>query len=36
MSVVLITLPGAPEISQEAIKKEKNLEDLIEKKITGS
>ncbi|XP_071550725.1 protein phosphatase 1B isoform X2 [Panulirus ornatus] len=34
MSLVLITLPGAPKVSQEAIKREKELEDLIEKKVT--
>lgn len=34
MSLVLIMLPGAPKISQDAIKKEKELEDLLEKKVT--
>lgn len=35
MSLVLITLPGAPKVSEEAKKKEQELEDLIEKKVTG-
>ncbi|XP_042240357.1 protein phosphatase 1B-like isoform X4 [Homarus americanus] len=34
MSLVLLTFPGAPKVSQEAIKKEKELEELIEKKVT--
>ncbi|XP_063840100.1 protein phosphatase 1B-like isoform X4 [Scylla paramamosain] len=34
MSLVLITLPGAPKVSEEAKKKEQELEDLIEKKVT--
>lgn len=33
MSIVLLTLPGAPKISEEAIKKEKEMEDIIEKKV---
>ena len=32
---MLITLPGATSVSEEAVKKEKELEDLIEKKVTG-
>lgn len=35
MSIVLLTLPGAPKISEEAIKKEKEMEDIIEKKVAG-
>lgn len=35
MSLVLITLPGAPKVSEEAMKREQELEDLIEKKVTG-
>lgn len=35
MSLVLITLPGAPKVSEEAVKREKELEDLIEKKVNG-
>lgn len=34
ISLVLITLPGATSVSDEAVKKEKELEDLIEKKVT--
>jgi len=34
MSIVLLTLPGCPKVSPEAQKKEKELEDLIEKKVT--
>ncbi|XP_042880762.1 protein phosphatase 1B-like isoform X1 [Penaeus japonicus] len=33
MSIVLLTLPGAPKVSEEAIKKEKEMEDIIEKKV---
>lgn len=36
MSLVLITLPGAPKVSEEALKKEQILEELIEKKVTGN
>lgn len=36
MSLVLITLPGAPTVSEEAVKREQLLEDLIEKKVTGN
>lgn len=35
MSIVLLTLPGAPKVSEEAIKKEKEMEDIIEKKVAG-
>lgn len=35
MSLVLITLPGAPKVSAEAVRREKELEDLIEAKVTG-
>ncbi|KAK4305279.1 hypothetical protein Pmani_022838 [Petrolisthes manimaculis] len=34
MSLVLISLPGAPKVSEEAKKKEQALEELIEKKVT--
>lgn len=36
MSLVLITLPGAPAVSEEAVKREQLLEELIEKKVTGN
>ena len=35
MSLVLITLPGAPKVSEEAVKREQELEDLMERKVTG-
>ena len=35
MSIVLLTLPGGPKVSEDAIKQEKELEDLIEKKVSG-
>ncbi|KAB7493939.1 Protein phosphatase 1B [Armadillidium nasatum] len=35
MSIVLIVFPGAPKVSEEAVKKEKELEQLIRKELTG-
>ncbi|KAL7636403.1 UNVERIFIED_CONTAM: hypothetical protein RMT77_013178 [Armadillidium vulgare] len=34
MSIVLIVFPGAPKVSEEAVKKEKELEQLIRKELT--
>ncbi|KAG0725419.1 Protein phosphatase 1B [Chionoecetes opilio] len=33
MSLVLISMPGAPKVSEEAVKREQELEDLMEKKV---
>lgn len=35
MSVVLVTLPGAPKLSEEAQAKERELNAAIEKKVQG-
>uniref|UniRef100_T1IPX2 Protein phosphatase 1B n=1 Tax=Strigamia maritima TaxID=126957 RepID=T1IPX2_STRMM len=35
MSIVLVTFPGAPKVSEEAVRKERELENYLEKKITG-
>ncbi|RXG68002.1 hypothetical protein Avbf_01562 [Armadillidium vulgare] len=35
MSIVLIVFPGAPKVSEEAVKKEKELEQLIRKELTA-
>lgn len=33
MSIVLVTFPAAPKVSQEAVQKELELENILEKKI---
>ena len=35
MSIVLVTFPGAPKPSDEAISKEAELESFLERRITG-
>jgi len=36
MSVVLVTLAGAPQVSEDAKKKDQELNELIEKKVQGN
>jgi len=35
MSVVLVSLPGAPKISEEAMKKEEELDKYLETRVEG-
>ena len=35
MSVVLVCLPGAPKISEEAVKKEEELDKYLESRVEG-
>ncbi len=35
MSVVLVCLPGAPKISEEAVKKEEELDKYLETRVEG-
>ncbi len=35
MSIVLVTFPGAPSPTAEAIQKEKQLEEVIERRVNG-
>lgn len=35
MSVVLVTFPGAPKVSPEAQRKDKELKEVLEKKVQG-
>lgn len=35
MSVVLVCLPGAPKISEEAVKKEEELDKYLETRVQG-
>lgn len=35
MSIVLVTFPGAPTPCLEAIQKEKKLDEVLEKRVTG-
>lgn len=36
MSIVIVAFAGAPEVSEDAIKKEKDLDERIEVKIKGT
>lgn len=36
MSIVLVTFEGAPKVSEDAVKKEKELDEKIELKIKGN
>lgn len=35
MSIVIVNFPGAPKVSEEAVKKEQQLDNRIEAKIKG-
>lgn len=35
MSIVIVSFPGCPEVSEEAVKKEAELDERIEAKIKG-
>lgn len=35
MSVVLVCLPGAPKVSEEAVKKEEELDKYLESRVEG-
>ena len=35
MSIIIVTFPGAPQVSQEALQKEAELETILEAKVEG-
>lgn len=35
MSIIIVTFPGAPQVSQEALQKEAKLETILEAKVEG-